>query len=108
MLYNSYHKDLRERVLEYVDSGGSKVKAAEFYKVGESTIHRWLKQRRDVGHIDIKPLNRKPYKLDYEEIEEHVKANPDNSLKEIAEKFETYVSAIAYALKKLKITRKKN
>ena len=38
----SYSKDLRTRVIDYIENGGSILSAARIYKVGRSTIYRWL------------------------------------------------------------------
>ncbi|MBS0624117.1 MAG: transposase [Verrucomicrobia bacterium] len=46
-------------------------------------------------------------KLDYNLLKEYVEVHPDYFLLEIAEHFSVTEQAIFYALKKLKITRKK-
>ncbi|MCJ2542790.1 IS630 transposase-related protein, partial [Thermostichus vulcanus] len=38
----SYSLDLRERVVKYVEEGGSPTEAAQLYDVSRATIYRWL------------------------------------------------------------------
>lgn len=37
-----YSLDLRTRVVEWVEQGGSISKAAKLYQVGRATIYRWM------------------------------------------------------------------
>ena len=56
----SYSKDLRTRVIDYIENGRSILSAARIYKVGRSTIYRWLARR------ELKPtkVTRRQRKLD--------------------------------------------
>ncbi|NEP91083.1 MAG: helix-turn-helix domain-containing protein, partial [Okeania sp. SIO2C2] len=45
----SYSLDLRTRVIDYIEQGGSILSASRIYKVGRSTIYRWL------ARVDLKP-----------------------------------------------------
>ena len=58
----SYSKYLRTRVIDYIENGGSILSAARIYKVGRSTIYRWLER------IELKPtkVTRRQRKLDWE------------------------------------------
>jgi transposase len=38
----SYSLDLRKKVIDYVDNGGSITKAATLFNIGRATIYRWL------------------------------------------------------------------
>ena len=49
----SYSKDLRTRVIDYIENGGSILSAARIYKVGRSTVYRWL------ARVELKPIHRK-------------------------------------------------
>ncbi|MDB2614189.1 transposase [Chlamydiales bacterium] len=66
-----------------------------------------VKQKKETG--DIAPRQREfAYrKIDYDQLKKHVQLHPDQFLYEVAEKFSVTLQAIFYALKKLKITRKK-
>ena len=99
----SYSLDLRKRVINYIDNGGSILSATRIYKVGRSTIYRWL------ARIELKPtkVTRRQRKLDWEALEQDVKENPDLRLCDRALKFGVNISSIGYVLHKMKITQKK-
>lgn len=54
--------DLRERVLRSVDQGRSRAEIAQIFGVSLSTIKRYLKQRRDKGHVQPKAIPGRPPK----------------------------------------------
>jgi hypothetical protein len=50
-VYKAYSQDLRLRVLRALDAGASQSQVAEQFAVSVATIKRYLKQRREVGHV---------------------------------------------------------
>jgi putative transposase len=98
-----YSLDLRKRVVSFVEEGGSVSKAARVYQVGRATIYRWLSRE------DLKPtqVKRRKRKLDWDALRKDVEQNPDTKLADRAQKFGVRTNAIFYALKEMKITRKK-
>lgn len=100
----AYSLDLRKRVVEYIENGGSITQAAALFQVGRATIYRWL-SRQDLKPTQVKTRRRK---LDYQALEKDVAENPSARLIDRAQKFGVRPSAIHYALKKLKLRRKKN
>ena len=102
-----YSVDLRQRVLAYIDETKDKVKASQLFKVGMATIYRWIARKTKTG--SVAPSPKKPYKkkIDDQKLMAYVTQNPDHFLSEIADHFGTTLQAIFYALKRLKITRKK-
>jgi len=104
---NAYSLDLRKRVLKFLKSNDDKKAASKLFDVDRATVYRWIKQEKERG--TLKPLQRKyAYrKIDYVELKKYIEAYPDQFLSEIAENFSVTLQAIFYALKKLKITRKK-
>ena len=103
----SYSVDLRERVLKHLEKNPDKKEASVLFQVGIATIFRWVSRKKLKGNV--KPLRRKyAYKkIDDQKLIEYVETNPDHFLSEIAEHFGLTLQAIFYALKRLKITRKK-
>jgi len=83
-------------------------KTAEIFGVSVSAIQDWEKIQQETGKLDKKPLERKWRKIDPEKLRAYIAEHPDAFLEEIAEAFECSGEAIRLALKKLKITRKKN
>src|SRR2546421_6862577 len=52
----AYSQDLRERVLRAIDQGKSRKEMVEMLGVSLATIKRYLKQRREVGHVRPKAI----------------------------------------------------
>jgi transposase len=104
----AYDIKFREKVLEYLDKGHTLQKTHETFGVGTTTIKLWKKLKKDTGTLAKRPLNRKPSKLCPDQLKAYIADNPDSYLRETAEAFNCTVPAVFYALKRLKITRKKN
>lgn len=100
----SYSVDLRQRVVAFVNKGGAKAEAARRFSVSEGSVHNWLK-RDDLAPTKVERRRRK---LDWKALEQHIKDKPGAKLKDRAEHFGVYPSAIWYAQKQMNITRKKN
>lgn len=100
----AYSVDLRQRVINFIESGGSVTEASKIFKIGRATIYRWF------GREDLAPTKvaHRQRKIDIEKLEKDVAKNPDTLLKERAKKFGVTSSALTYQFGKLKITRKKN
>lgn len=100
----SYNVDLRERVVNYVRSGGSPDNAAQLFNVGRSTIYRWL------GAPDLhpRPAKERKRKLDKAALAAHVHEFPDLLLRERAVHFGVTVNSIWSALKKINLADKKD
>jgi DNA invertase Pin-like site-specific DNA recombinase len=47
----AYSQDLRERVLRAVDQGYPRAEIVQFCGISLSTLKRYLKQRREEGHV---------------------------------------------------------
>jgi transposase len=103
----AYSLDLRERVVNFVRSGeGGQSKAASLFKVGLTTLKRWLKRGDNLKAA--KPGPKDAHKLDRKQLQEAVETKPDLYLDEYAKMIGSKRSTVAYNLKVLKITRKKN
>ncbi len=104
----SYSLDLREKVLQYLENNQDKKTVSSVFQIGIATVYRWVAQKKEKGNLH--PLRRKyAYKkIDDQKLIEYVKAHPDQFLSEIAQQFKLTPQAIFYALKRLKITRKKS
>jgi transposase len=96
--------DLRQRVVDFVRSGGSKAEAARRFKVGQASVYRWLK----LGGVAYKrPGPQGPRKLDWDALRRHVAAHPDRTQAERARHFQVSRHCIWNALHKLAVTHKK-
>jgi transposase len=99
--------DLRKRVLQYLEKNNDKMKASQLFQVGIATVYRWIKRKKQKGNVE--PLRKKSTykKIDDQKLIAYVEQNPDHFLSEIAKHFGLTLQGIFYALKRLKITRKK-
>lgn len=56
----AYSQDVRLRVLRAIDAGASQSQVAEQFAVSVATIKRYLKQRRESGHVMPKAIPGRP------------------------------------------------
>ena len=99
-----YSLDLRQKVMNFIEKGGTITEAAHTFGIGRASIYRWLSRPQ----LEATKLKSRRRKLDWKELEKDVKENPESKLSDRAKKFGVNPTAIFYALKKMKITRKKN
>lgn len=102
-----YSTDLRKRVLQYLEKDSDKMKASQFFQVGIATIYRWVARKKQSGTIEPLKKRNTYRKIDNQKLIAYVEQNPDHFLSEIAKHFGLTPQAIFYALRRLKITRKK-
>lgn len=102
----AYSQDLKERVLSYVLQGNSKAETIRIFKLSRTTLFMWLRQ--PANHLPGKPGPKASYKFDQEELRVEVESHPDRVLRELAASRKVGVNAIAKALKRMGVVRKKN
>jgi len=103
----SYSIDLRERVIKFIEDGGSKVEAACTFSVCRDTIYSWLKKKAVKGTLKDDPPKRGWKKIEPSALLAYVQQHPDLILAEYGKHFGAKSSSICMALKRLKVTRKK-
>lgn len=99
-----YSLDLRTRVVTFVENGGGITRASKLFQVSRTSIYRWLNR----NNLQATTVEHRQRKLDWFALEKDVAQNRDLRLIDRAKKFGVSPSAIFYALKKMKINRKKN
>jgi transposase len=104
----SYDEKFRQRAIEYWNEGHTKKATAEVFKVGETTLQQWKKQLAETGGLKPKKRRETWRKIEPSRLAEYEKQHPDAYLKEIAEAFGCSEVAVLKALRRLRITRKKN
>jgi len=104
----SYDIKFRRRAIEYWNDGHSKIATAEVFKVGSTTLQRWKSQLNETGTMEPKKRRETWRKIDPVRLAEYLRQHPDAYLKEMAEDFGCSDVAVLKALRRLKITRKKN
>ena len=88
---NAYSKDLRLKTLAAIDRGIPRKEVAELFGVSISTIKRWLTRRRQTGGVETMKIPGRPAvkgKALKEWLPEHLKSNPNLTLKEHCEAFD--------------------
>lgn len=109
-----YGIEMRERVMRAWDAGELQEDLAERFEVSVRWIQKLAKLRRETGSLSPKPATggRKP--IVSGEVEERLKAQvakqPDATLSELKEgsQIAGSLSSVHRALRRLKITRKKD
>ena len=104
----SYDIKFRQRVIEYMSEGHSYAVTAEIFKVNPSTLQRWKSRLKETGKLEACKRRETWRKIDPAKLMEFLKQQPDAYLKEIAAEFGCSDVAILKALRRLKISRKKN
>ncbi len=108
-MVKAYSLDLRARVIRRIKLGkGSHQQIADDFEIGVATLRRWIKLYQETGSFNCKvPTVTRPRKVNYEEVQKFIENNPDQTLKEIGEKFGVKDTTILYIMKRLNITYKK-
>ena len=90
-LMNAYSKDLRLKALAAIDRGVPRREVQDLFGISRSTIKRWLKRRHLTGDIAVHKIPGRPAlkgEALREWLPEHLKSNPDLTLREHCETFE--------------------
>ena len=115
----AYSLDLRERVVGAFDVGDmTDEQVAELFQVGEATVHRWKRLKRETGSLGVRPPRGggMPPRVAAEKhdlVREIVREEPDLTIPEVAWEFHRRTgrsvspSAMGRTLRKLGLTRKK-
>ena len=100
----TYGIDLRKRVVDFVNEGGSKAEASRRFEVSLWCVDDWRK-REDLAP---KAQSERHRKIDKEALRRHVAQYPDALLRERAELFDVRINAIWSMMRKMKLTYKKS
>ena len=100
----TYSIDFRKKVLSIKEQENlSLSEVSKRFGVGQASVVRWSK------NIEPQRIRSKPtVKLNWEALAQDVQEHPDSYQDERAARFGVSQQGIAYALKKLKLSRKKN
>jgi transposase len=103
-----YSNDLRERVIKNYEEGMPKEKLVEIFKIGISTLNRWIRNYLKTGSIEPRKRSRyRKRKVEDEDLKKYIEAHPSATLEQMAQHFKVRAVSIWHRLKKLGITRKK-
>lgn len=99
-------KDLRNRVVVFVQGGGSKAEAARRFQVGRASVYRWIEKPDGLGYQ--RPGPKGPRRLDWAALRTQVEQHPDATQQERARHFGVSRHCIWYGLRRLEVSWKKN
>jgi transposase len=103
----AYSIDLRERVVGFVNGGGTRAAACRRFKVSRWTVYRYLDSARG-GRLAPKPRGGSAKRFTDERLRQEVKASPSATLKKHAKALGVSHVAVWARLRRLAITLKKN
>ncbi len=113
----AYSQDLRERVLRAAEQGRPRAEMVQVFGVSAATMKRYLKQRRDEGHVKPKAIPGRPPKKRAQvqaNLEAQLRAHDDATLEQHCELWaQTHNEVVSRwtmsrAIKKLGWTQKKS
>ena len=106
----AYDNKFRKRVIDNIMSGRTHDETSKTFKIGTTTIKRWVKEYKETGLIGsgYTVANRKAKKIDPEKLETYMNEYPDAFLREIAAHFSCCLESVRKALKRIGYTLKKN
>ena len=99
--------DYKLRAVAYKDEGHTFKELKETFKIPAETYYQW-KEKLENGYYETKIIRERNRKINKDGLKQMTAEKPDAYLRELADKFNCTESAVFYALKKLKITRKKS
>ncbi|MDE5075714.1 MAG: IS630 transposase-related protein, partial [Trichodesmium sp. St5_bin2_1] len=67
-----YSLDFRQKVINFVENGGTITKAAHIFGIEIASIYRWLSRPK----LSATQVKSRQIKLDWKELEKDVKQNP--------------------------------
>ena len=102
----AYTLDLRERVVKFVEAGGTRAEAARLFRLGERSVYRYLAAAKT---NTLAPKTRWGHwrKLDPAQLQAHVRHHPDATLHELQTVFGVSHNAVWVRLRQLGLTLKK-
>ena len=107
MTTSPYSKDLRKKIIAYLDKGKTQKEASEVFGVHRNTISRWNVRYRNEGNYAARVRLGPKSRVDIKAVELFVKNNPDIKLSDIGNKFGISGWHAGRLLKKLGFSYKK-
>ena len=107
MSTKAYSKDLRTRVIGYIEEGNTQRAASKLFSVSKSGVSGWWNRYINEGSLASKPRLGSKGKVDQKDLENYVKTYPNQKLSEIGEAYNVSGVAIWKRLKKLGFSYKK-
>ena len=91
-----------------MDSGHTQKELKEVFGIYPSEVIKWRKLLAETGSLKARYRKTRKRKIDLKKLEQELERNPDALLSELAVIFNCTSQAVHSALKRLKVTYKKN
>lgn len=102
-----YSAAARKKVIAFIESGHSQIKASQRFGISYSTVHLWWKHYKKTGEAVAPPRQpREHRKIDPEVLRSDLKANPNATLKELAARYDCTDGSISRMVNQLGLKRK--
>jgi transposase len=98
----SYNNKFRERAVEYRLEGHTIAATGDIFKIGTTTLKKWVKDYKKTEDLSEKPSGRRVKKICPQKLGEYLRENPDAYQRDIAEVFGCSQSAVSQAMRKMK------
>lgn len=104
-----YSIELRERVISYVESGGSRNYASIIFCISERTIRNWISLKKESGSVSPRAHGGGyPAKIDLVALKASVDSDSNKTLEELGKEFSVCAVSVWQALQKIGYVYKKN
>lgn len=103
----AYPVKIREKALEALHKGHTKKEVNEMFGLSNNVLKEWENLEEETGSLKNRALDRKPRKIDLDELRKYCEENPFATHIEAGVHFGCSERVIRYAKNKLDITRKK-
>ena len=103
----AYSADTRKMVLKFLTDGNSYTETSKALGVSISAIKSWERLQRETGGLENRPRERTTTKFHGGELLDFITKNPDATLEAISTNFGGSITGAFNALKREKITFKK-
>jgi transposase len=100
-------RDLRRRVITYIESGNSCGSASRKFEVSEISIRIWHRRYKETGSYSAKPYPGKKPRLTESEFINYVTNHPNSTLAQIGSHFKMTARSAHYYMKKFNFAYKK-
>jgi len=103
----AYPTKMRQKALEALRKGHTKKEVNEMFGLSNNVLKKWEELEKETGTLDKRPLERKPRKVDLDELKRYCEDNPFATHIEAGVHFGCSERVIRYSKNILGITRKK-
>ena len=107
MSTSPYSQDLRNKVIGFLEAGGSQRAAAKLFKMSKTTVNKWNLRYKNEGHVmPRKRLGLKP-KVNALDFANYISTFSEIKPENIAKHFSISINAVRYKLRQLGYSYKK-